>query len=85
VEAEYGEWLSKYFQRTQNLGTSYKKRWFNQAKEKHKEKAEVCKILKGEVVKSWKRLEIFTKLPHIEWGLNTKKKKRSAVPAFIHL
>jgi len=45
-------------------------------KRKNHEKTEVCEVAKGEVVKSWKRLEMFPKLPHIECSLKNKGRRR---------
>jgi hypothetical protein len=43
---------------------------------KHHEKTEICEVSKGEAVKIWKRLEMFSRLPHIECSFRNKGRRR---------
>ena len=62
---------------------SYKKGWFHQVIEKHHEKTEVCKVLKGEVVKELEETGDVSRLPHTESSLKNKGRRKDV--KFQHL
>ena len=62
---------------------SYKKGWFHQVIEKHHEKTEVCKVLKGELVKELEETGDVSRLPHTEGSLKNKGRRKDV--KFQHL